>query len=376
MGHAELGAPFGLGVVQVHADDLVGADHAGALDHVQTDAAQAEDDDVRPGGHLGGVGHRAHAGGHAAAAVAGLVEGRVLTDLRHGDFRQDDEVREGRAAHVVVDRLALVGHARGAVGHHALALRGADRGAQVGLARQAGFTLAALGGVQRDDVIVLLDRFHARTHGADDACALVAQHRGEDPFAVQPVQGVGVGMADAGRHDLDQNLALLRAFQVDLDDFQRFLRLEGDGCTGFHGGSLRNGDAFTNHRTAGRGRAENGLSGAETDILAPFRDSAALRRDGASETGAPVGRVAQVFDRYALSGDRSEQGKGAAPGLPPGRPARGPAAPHEGSTLGPFPARFATFVSVRRRGWPRALTRRGGGGEAIGISQIDISSGF
>ena len=44
---------------------------------------------------------------------------------------------------------------------------------------------------------------------ADHARALMAEDRGEDAFAVEPVERVGVGMADAGRHDLDQHLAAL-----------------------------------------------------------------------------------------------------------------------------------------------------------------------
>jgi hypothetical protein len=48
---------------------------------------------------------------------------------------------------------------------------------------------------------------------------------GEDPFAVEPVERVGVGMADARRHDLDQDFALLRAVEIDLDDLERLLRL-------------------------------------------------------------------------------------------------------------------------------------------------------
>ena len=45
-------------------------------------------------------------------------------------------------------------------------------------------------------------------------------------------------MADAGRHDLDQHLAGLRAFEIELDDLQRALGLERDGGTGLHGNLL------------------------------------------------------------------------------------------------------------------------------------------
>ena len=89
---------------------------------------------LAPGVTFGGIDHRADAGRHTAADVAARVEGRVLADLRDGDLRQHGEVRKGRAAHIVVDRLALIAEARGAVGHQAFALGRADRGAEVGLA--------------------------------------------------------------------------------------------------------------------------------------------------------------------------------------------------------------------------------------------------
>src|SRR6185437_496522 len=143
MGHAEAVAPFVLGVVDVDADDLVGADHPRALDHVEPDAAEAEHHDVRTGRDLRGVDHRAYAGGDAAADVAALVERRVLADFRDRDLRQHGKIRERRAAHVMKNGLALVAEARGAVRHQTLALRGADRGAEVGLLAQAAFALPA-----------------------------------------------------------------------------------------------------------------------------------------------------------------------------------------------------------------------------------------
>ena len=234
MRHAEAAAPFLLGVVDVDADDLVGADHLGALDDVEADAAEAEHDDVGARRHLGGVDHRADAGGDAAADVAALVERRVLADLRHRDLRQHGEVREGRAAHVVIDRLALVAEARGAVRHQALALRGADRGAEIGLLAQAAFALAAFRRVERDDVIAGLHGGDARADLADDAGALMAEDRGEDAFAVEAVERVGVGVADAGRLDLDQHFAGLRAFEIELDDLERLLGFEGDGGACLH----------------------------------------------------------------------------------------------------------------------------------------------
>src|SRR3546814_4475779 len=69
VGHAELLAQRLSGRVEVDADDLVGTHHAGALDHVEADAAEPEHHHVGPRLHLGGVHHRADPRGHPAADV-------------------------------------------------------------------------------------------------------------------------------------------------------------------------------------------------------------------------------------------------------------------------------------------------------------------
>src|SRR5213078_3883806 len=86
VGHPEAAADRLARGVDVDADDLVGADQARALDHVEPDAAEAEHDDVRAGLDLGGPQHRADAGGHAAAEVADRRERRVLADLGERDL--------------------------------------------------------------------------------------------------------------------------------------------------------------------------------------------------------------------------------------------------------------------------------------------------
>ncbi len=86
-------------------------------------------------------------------------------------------------------------------------------------------------------MIAGLDAFHAGADLAHDAGAFMAEDRGKQPLAVEPVEGIGVGVADAGGHDLDQHFALARAFEIELDDFQRLFGGEGDGGAGFHHGS-------------------------------------------------------------------------------------------------------------------------------------------
>ena len=238
MGHAEAVAPFLLGFVQIDADDHAGADQSQALDDIEADAAEAEDDAIAARFHLGGVDDRADAGGDAAADIADLVEGRVLADFGQRDFGSDGEVREGGAAHIMMDHPAPVGEAAGAIGHEALALGDPDFLAEIGLGVQAIFAFAAFGRVERDDVIADLQRFHAaarlrRTMPAP-SWPMMAGNR---PSGIGAGNREFIGMADAGRLDLHQHLALLRTFEIDFDDLQRLGLLEGNGGAGFHFGS-------------------------------------------------------------------------------------------------------------------------------------------
>jgi hypothetical protein len=187
---------------------------------------RAEDDALRARLDLGGVDDRADPSGHAAADVADLVERRVGADFRHRDLRQHGEIREGRAAHIVVDLLAADGEARGAVGHEALALGGADRGAQIGLARQARGALPAFRGVQRDDVVALCHGSDARPDVDHDAGALVPEDRREQAFRIGARARELVGVAHAGGLDLDQHLAGLRTIERHRRDLERLAFFE------------------------------------------------------------------------------------------------------------------------------------------------------
>src|SRR5690606_31650668 len=179
--------------------------------------------------------HRADAGGDATAEQAGVLRVRLRVDLGQRDLGHDRVLAEGRAAHVVVHRLAVVAEAGGAVGHHALALGGAHRHAQVGLARLAEQALAAFGGVQRDHVVAGLDAGDALAHFHDDAGALVPEHRREHAFRIVARKRERIGVAQRGVGDLHQHLALARRLDVELDDLQRLSGGEGDGGAGFHG---------------------------------------------------------------------------------------------------------------------------------------------
>ena len=230
-GRAEGAGQVELVRIGVDADDATRPGLARTLHHGQTDAAEAEDGHGVARLHLGRVVDGADAGGHTTTQQADVLGIGIRIDPGQRDLGDDRVFAEGRAAHVVVKRLALVRKARRAVGHHALALGCAHRDAQVGLAGLAEQALAALGGVEGDDMIAGLDAGHTFTHLDDDARAFMAQHDREQTFRVIARQGEGIGMADAGVRDPDEHLALAWRLDVDLDDFQRLSGLEGHGCT-------------------------------------------------------------------------------------------------------------------------------------------------
>ena len=227
------------GRIEIDADDLVGADHARALDHVEADAAQAEHDDIGARLDLGGVDHRADAGGHAAADVADLVERRVLADLGQRDLRQHGVVGEGRAAHVVVDRLAadarsgwcrpasapLPWVARMAV--HRLVLRDRQR-----------FALPAFRRVERDDVVAGFDAGDARADLQHHARALVAEDGGEQALRIARPSRVNSSVWQTPVALISTSTSPARGPSRSTSSISSgFVGFEGDGGAGLHGRS-------------------------------------------------------------------------------------------------------------------------------------------
>jgi hypothetical protein len=139
--------------VEVDGDDSPGLGHHRALNHRQTDAAEAEYRDRRTWLDLGRIQHCADAGGDAATEQAHFVQRRGGIDLGQRDFRHHGVFGEGRATHVVKQRLTLAGKAAGVVGHVTGPHRGGDGLAQVGFRRTAIFAFAAFRDVERNDMI-------------------------------------------------------------------------------------------------------------------------------------------------------------------------------------------------------------------------------
>lgn len=84
------------------------------------------------------------------------------------------------------DWLALIAKARRAIGHQALALRRADCGAQVSLAAETAFALAAFGRVKRDHMVASFHGGDAGSDLPDDARASWPRIEGKIPSLSNP----------------------------------------------------------------------------------------------------------------------------------------------------------------------------------------------
>src|SRR6266446_9923506 len=132
----------------------------------------------------------------------------------------------------MMDLVCAAREPAGAVRHHPLALRRADRHAQIGFARQAIFALSAFWCVERDHMIALGDACYLAPDIDDDAGALMSEACREEPFGISPRQGELVGVADPGRLDLEQNLPVFWPVELDGFDRERLPGLVSDSSAG------------------------------------------------------------------------------------------------------------------------------------------------
>ena len=205
MGHAETLAPFLLSFINIDADDFICADHTRSLQDIQPNPAQTKDNDICARFYLGRICHSAHTRRHAAANVTAFVKRRVGPNFSNSNFWQDRMIGEGRAAHIMINRLALIRKARGAIGHDAFALRGANGGTEISFPREARFTLTAFGRVEWNNVVAHRDGFYALTNLAHNARTLMTEDTGEEPLTIKTVQGVSIRMANPRCHNFNQH---------------------------------------------------------------------------------------------------------------------------------------------------------------------------
>ena len=86
-------------------------------------------------------------------------------------------------------------------------------------------------------MVAAFQRRHVAARFDHDARALMSEDGREQAFGIGARQGVGVGVADSGGLDLDQDFAGPGPFEVNAGDFERFAGLVRDCCFYFHDSS-------------------------------------------------------------------------------------------------------------------------------------------
>ena len=233
---------------RVDGDDVAGTGHGRALDRVDADAADADDDHGLARLHVGQVDRRAPAGGDPAADQGGLVEGDVVVQLDAGRLVHHGVRRE--CAETAHD--AEVGAVGGVMaGGHVTDLASEDQKSaevtQVRSARGAGRAAAARRHEAERHMVARLDAGHARTDLDDLAGALVPA---DDRQRAQPghlgdlrrerdVAGdeVLVRVAQPGRGELDHHLALLGWIEDDVLHAPRGIGFPQNRGLGLHSSS-------------------------------------------------------------------------------------------------------------------------------------------
>src|SRR5436190_9709881 len=231
VGGAEGPGHLQLVVADVGGDDQARARQPRTLDRVEADAAATDHQHGRAGFDLGVAGHRTDAGRHAAADQRGLRPRHVLADRHHHLLRHHHFLGEGADARHLVDALALVLDAQGAVVERAGRHGGASN-AQHGAALAAIRAAAAMGPEGEDHMVARLHRGDARPAFGDLARRLVARHdrHWRGPVAVHDVP---IALADARSLHLDPHFAGLGRIELAVDNLQRLVGLEQNG--GLHG---------------------------------------------------------------------------------------------------------------------------------------------
>jgi hypothetical protein len=187
---------------------------ARALNGVDADPTGAEHDHDVAGRDLGGVDRRPPAGRDSAAEGRGERRRHIARDLDAADLRDDGVLREGRQEAGLRDVLVAEVHAEGAVELRALEHQCAVVAQRLHPARTPA-AMAAARDERGDDVVALAQRGDPRTDCFDDAGGLVPAAERQVADADVALGEVIVGVAQAGREDAHEHLAIARGIQVD-----------------------------------------------------------------------------------------------------------------------------------------------------------------
>ncbi|MNM97708.1 hypothetical protein D3C81_1102200 [compost metagenome] len=237
IGGAELPGQFQLRVEHVDGNDPPCPGQRRAVDRGQTDTAATDHRNGFARAHLGGVEHRAGAGGDRATEQGGTVQRHVTADRHAGVFVHQHLLGEPGQVDELRHRLVHVGQAWLFV----LATLGFRRHTARQVTGHAVIAVTAEHGQAGDHMVAGLDRAHFGADLLDHASGFMAQHHGAR-VRERTVDDVQVRVANADRFGADQHFARARFADAHFFDDQRGSNLME--YSSFHGSSLDNDMGF------------------------------------------------------------------------------------------------------------------------------------
>mmetsp|Transcript_77932 Transcript_77932/g.225425 ORF Transcript_77932/g.225425 Transcript_77932/m.225425 type:complete len:261 (+) Transcript_77932:259-1041(+) len=191
LGHVKL-----LGV-QVNGDDSRSTGMFGTLDDGQSYSSKAKDCNGRIGLHFARIPNSTKSSGDTTSEQAYFLKRRTWIDLGTRNLRQHSVFAHGRAAHEVIDILAIfIMESDCTIRHDTLSLGRSNFRAKVGLGRLTKDTrrLTALGCVAWDHMITRNYTCHTRPYRFDNTPSFVSKNTREQPLRIESIQCVDVGM--------------------------------------------------------------------------------------------------------------------------------------------------------------------------------------
>ncbi|MNF46167.1 hypothetical protein D3C84_273220 [compost metagenome] len=237
IGGAELPGQLQLRVEHVDGDDPPCSGQRRAVDRGQADTAATDHGHGLARPHLGGVEHRAGAGGDRATEQGGAVQRHVAADRHAGVFVHQHLLGEPGQVDELRHRFVHVGQAWLFV----LATFGFRRHAARQMAGHAVIAVATEHRQAGDHMIAGLDRTHFGADLLDHTGGFMTQHH-RAGIGKRAVDDVQVRVAHTHRFSADQHFARTRFADAHLFDDQRGSNLMEYGS--FHGSSLNNDVGF------------------------------------------------------------------------------------------------------------------------------------
>jgi len=214
---AEAHGELQLRLADVHGNNLARVSQGGAHNHVESDAAAADDGDGAARFDFRTVESCANTGGYGASDHCGLVHGQRIRNRNNAGFRNHRVLSEARDFAHVVNVFAGGVQAGGSI--EEIRAGGGVQVAEVTVPFQARPAAAAGGHKGKNHLVAFTRQRHTGTCLHHGSRALMPQHHraGDGRVAMHEV---AVATADAGGPDFHQHLTGFGFIKINLTNIQ------------------------------------------------------------------------------------------------------------------------------------------------------------